>query len=135
MEKKFESNCQQLLWEDPHTILMCFTKSIKKMDTRTSEFVCTWDSSKYRYSFCCSSDNMYTFMTGHYECVLWDQRQSVAIQTYDVIKSKTSSAINSLEFDSAHMYAVTCDCLYELDFMKRPHFDHQDIKMLFGYFY
>ncbi|XP_012226623.1 uncharacterized protein [Linepithema humile] len=134
MDKKCEEYFRQLLWEDPHTILMCFDESIKKMDLRTSEFVRTWDSSKYVHSFCCSSDNMYTFMTGHFKCVLWDQRQSVAIQTY-VENFDKITAIASLEFDSARMYAVTCIGLYELDFTGKDHFDHKEIKKIFGNFY
>ncbi|XP_012233061.1 uncharacterized protein [Linepithema humile] len=135
MEKECEESCCQLLWEDPYTILMCFEKSIKKMDMRVSDYVRTWNSSQYEYSFCCSSDNMYTFMTGHYECVLWDQRQSVAIQTYDVVHSVSSRGIISLAFDSGHMYAITRNFLYELDFTERHHFKHKKIKKLFGNFY
>ncbi|XP_067212572.1 uncharacterized protein [Linepithema humile] len=131
INKKCDDYCQQLLWEDPHTILICFEYSIKKMDMRTSKFVRTWDSSKYVRSFCCSSDNVYTFMTGQYMGVLWDQRQSVAIQTYDV----DNTGITSLEFDSAHMYAATEDGLYELDFTGKDHFDHKEIKQFFGNFY
>ncbi|XP_067208327.1 uncharacterized protein [Linepithema humile] len=135
MDKNCEGFFRQLLWEDPHTVLMCFDQSIKKMDMRVSDFVRTWNSSQYEHSFCCSSDNMYTFMTGHFECVLWDQRQSVAIQNYDVANPEKYSIIYSLEFDSAHMYAVTRRCLYELDFMGRHHFDYKKIKKLFGKFY
>ncbi|XP_067207221.1 uncharacterized protein [Linepithema humile] len=132
MDKNCEGLFRQLLWEDPHTVLMCFDQSIKKMDMRVSDFVRTWNSSQYEHSFCCSSDNMYTFMTGHSVCVLWDQRQSVAIQKYDVPKN---SFIEFLEFDSAHIYAVTYRCLYELDFTGTPHFDYKAIKKLFGNFY
>nr|XP_012215544.1 PREDICTED: uncharacterized protein LOC105667973 isoform X1 [Linepithema humile] len=131
MNIKYDDLCQQLIWEDTHTILMCFENFIKKMDLRTSEFVRTWDSSKYDLLFCCSSDNMNTFMTGHYMGVLWDQRQSVAIQTYDV----DDSGICSLEFDSTHMYAATETDLFELDFTGKDHFDHKKIENFFSNFY
>nr|XP_012215662.1 PREDICTED: F-box/WD repeat-containing protein 4-like [Linepithema humile] len=126
--------CECLLWEDPHTILMCFRNSIKKMDIRTSEFVRTWDSSKYCASSCLSSDNRYTFMTGHDICVLWDQRQSVAVQTYTV-EQRLDREIYALEFDNAHIYAATEYGLFELNFTGRDHFDHKEIKKLFGNFY
>ncbi|XP_067207236.1 uncharacterized protein [Linepithema humile] len=134
MGKKCEDCCCQLLWEDPHTILMCFEKSIEKMDIRTSKVVRTWDSLKYGLSMCCSSDNRYTFMTGHYECVLWDQRQSDAIQTYTMERDNIKGII-ALEFDNTHIYAVKSDDLYELDFTGRHHFDHKEIKKLFGNLY
>ncbi|XP_067213527.1 uncharacterized protein [Linepithema humile] len=125
-------SCHQILWEDPYTILMNYGDSIKKMDLRTSEIVRTWDSSKYGFhTFCCSSDNMNTFMTGCQKSVLWDQRQSVAIQTYDV----DGSDIYHLEFDSTHMYATTGECLFELDFTNKNHFNHKKIKTFFGNFY
>ncbi|XP_067207388.1 uncharacterized protein [Linepithema humile] len=133
INKTCDDCCQQLLWEDPHTILMCFENSIKKMDIRTFDIVRTWDSSKYDRLFCCSSDNMYTFMTGHRMVVLWDQRQSVTIQTYVV--DKMYSGINSLEFDSTHMYAATEYGLFELNFAGKDHFDHKEIKKFFGNFY
>ncbi|XP_067207906.1 uncharacterized protein [Linepithema humile] len=80
MNIKYDDPCKQLIWEDTHTILMRFDYSIRKIDLRTSKFVRTWDSSKYHWSYCYSSDNMNTFMTGHDVVVLWDQRKSVAIQ-------------------------------------------------------
>ncbi|XP_067214506.1 uncharacterized protein [Linepithema humile] len=104
---------------------------IYDIDKRTSEIVRTWDSSKYGYTNCCSSDNMNTFMTGHQKSVLWDQRQSVAIQTYNM----PGLDIYCLEFDSAHMYAATKDCLFELDFTKKNHFNQKKIKTFFGNFY
>ncbi|XP_067207107.1 uncharacterized protein [Linepithema humile] len=133
MDKKCGDHCFQLLWEDSHTILMCFVNSIKKMDMRTSEVVRTWDSSKYGRSLCCSSDNRYTFMTGNYNAALWDQRQSVAIQTYFVEDDKYK-AVFALEFDNTQMYAVTVNGLYELDFTGRDHFDHKEIKKYFDNF-
>lgn len=35
MDKKLDNGFfEQLLWEDPHTILMCYNTSINKMDLR-----------------------------------------------------------------------------------------------------
>ncbi|XP_067207229.1 uncharacterized protein [Linepithema humile] len=134
MDEKFGEDCHQLLWEDPQTILMCFEYSIKKMDMRTSEVVRTWDSSKYGLSMCCSSDDRYTFVTGFTKIVLWDQRQSDAIQTY-TIEHDDDKGICALEFDNTHIYVVKSDDLYELDFTGRHHFDCKEIKKLFGNFY
>ncbi|XP_067207238.1 uncharacterized protein [Linepithema humile] len=134
MDKKFGDVCRQLLWEDPQTILMCFQRSIKKMDMRTSEVVRTWDSSKYGLSLCCSSDNRYTFVTGFIKIALWDQRQSDAIQTY-TMEHDDDTGICALEFDNTHIYALKGLNLYELDFTERHHFDHKEIKKLFGNFY
>ncbi|XP_067207353.1 uncharacterized protein [Linepithema humile] len=103
---------------------------IYDFDKRTSEFVRTWDSSKYLPSRCCSSDNINTFITGHHIVVMWDQRQSVAIQTYDI-----NGTIYALEFDSSHMYAVAGNGLYELDFTRRNYFNHKKIETFFGNFY
>nr|XP_012234571.1 PREDICTED: uncharacterized protein LOC105679238 [Linepithema humile] len=127
IDKKCDDYCCQLLWEDPHTILMCFQCSIKKIDLRTSEFVRTWDSFNYAPLTCCSSDNLYTFVTGSYTGVLWDQRQSVAIQTYTVEHGITlyNKGIDSLEFDNAHMYTATCNGLYELDFTGKNSFSDE----------
>ncbi|XP_012218256.1 uncharacterized protein [Linepithema humile] len=130
MNIKYDDSCRQLIWEDTHTILMRFDYSIKKIDLRTSEFVRTWDSSKYLPSRCCSSDNINTFITGHHIVVMWDQRQSVAIQTYDI-----NGTIYALEFDSSHMYAVAGNGLYELDFTRRNYFNHKKIETFFGNFY
>ncbi|XP_067207504.1 uncharacterized protein [Linepithema humile] len=131
INKNFESECVQLIWENPHTILTCFYNSIKKIDIRTSNFVVrSWDFPKY-YALCCSSDNMYTFMTGHYRAAhLWDQRQNVAIQTY-VNRLK----IHSLEFDSTHMYGCAMGGLFELDFTEKNHFNHKGIKKHFSNIY
>ncbi|XP_067216031.1 uncharacterized protein [Linepithema humile] len=92
---------------------------IYDIDKRTSEFVRKWGSSIYAPFCCCSSDNLYTFVTGGSAGVLWDQRQSVAIKAYNVEHDKD---ICSLEFDNAHIYAAVYNGLYELDFTGRNHF-------------
>nr|XP_012218936.1 PREDICTED: uncharacterized protein LOC105670154 [Linepithema humile] len=131
MVKKFGDNCLQLLWEDPQTILMCFKYYIKKMDIRTSEVVRTWDTSNYEeLLMCCSSDNQYTFMTGYSKVILWDQRQSDAIQTYTM--EHDDKSISALEFDNSHIYVVKHEDLYELDFTGKQHFDHKKIKKWWG---
>nr|XP_012219432.1 PREDICTED: uncharacterized protein LOC105670475 [Linepithema humile] len=96
----------QLLWEDPHTILMCYDSYIKKMDIRTSEFVRTWNySSENKILTCFTTDNLYTIMTGtiNDKVLLWDQRQNTYIQKYKNRHEKTN--IYSIQFDSAHLQA------------------------------
>ncbi|XP_067207224.1 uncharacterized protein [Linepithema humile] len=106
---------------------------IYDIEKKTSKVVRTWDSSKYGLSLCCSSDNRYTFVTGYIKIVLWDQRQSDAIQTYTMDKYR--GGICALEFDNTHIYVLKGSNLYELDFTERHHFDHKEIKKLFGNFY
>ncbi|XP_067206965.1 F-box/WD repeat-containing protein 4-like isoform X2 [Linepithema humile] len=69
MEKKYDGSFDQLLWEDPHTILTLTADYIKKIDMRTSEFVHICNISPIReHSYdgltCFSSDHLNTIMTG-----------------------------------------------------------------------
>ncbi|XP_067205428.1 uncharacterized protein [Linepithema humile] len=112
MDNRINDNtCSQLLWEDPHAILMLYERQIKKMDTRTPNFVRTWDASVLHnnpklYSF--SSDYLYTIMTGTdiNSVLLWDQRFNYCIRTYEISFIR-SNPVLSVQFDSSHMYAIT----------------------------
>nr|XP_012231300.1 PREDICTED: uncharacterized protein LOC105677326 isoform X3 [Linepithema humile] len=110
-ERINDSTCSQLLWEDPHTILMLYERQIQKMDTRTPNFVRTWNTSVLKknpklHSF--SSDYLYTIMTGTNigTVLLWDQRLNDCIRTYQVSLIRFNPVL-SVQFDSTHMYAIT----------------------------
>ncbi|XP_067206422.1 uncharacterized protein [Linepithema humile] len=133
----------QLLWEDPHTILMCYDSYIKKMDIRTSEFVRTWNSSSEnnkKFTFfttdkiltCFTTDNLYTIMTGttNSQVLLWDQRQNAYIEEY---RTCTHHSVISIEFDSSHLYTVTEKYLCEYDFQER--FDFRERKYILSNFF
>ncbi|XP_012231301.1 uncharacterized protein [Linepithema humile] len=110
-ERINDSTCSQLLWEDPHTILMLYERQIQKMDIRTPKFVRTWNTSVLHnnsklYSF--SSDYLYTIMTGTDigSVLLWDQRLNDYIQTYQ-ISFIPSNPVLSVQFDSSYIYTIT----------------------------
>ncbi|XP_067216696.1 uncharacterized protein [Linepithema humile] len=110
----------QLLWEDSHTILMCYDSYINKMDTRTSEIVRTLNCSSQKGILTCfTTDNLYTILTGtnHNEIFLWDQRQNAHIQTYK--NRRKQDGIYSVQFDSAHLYVGTGNNLFQYDFKER----------------
>ncbi|XP_067206688.1 uncharacterized protein [Linepithema humile] len=104
------NTCSQLLWQDPHTILMLYKQQVKKLDIRTPKFVRTLDASvldsDYElYSF--STDYLYTIITGTNigTVLLWDQRLNNYIHTY-VIHLFSTNPVISVDFDSTHMYAI-----------------------------
>ncbi|XP_067206425.1 uncharacterized protein [Linepithema humile] len=116
---RYKPGAIQLLWEDPHTILMCYDSYIKKMDIRTPQFVRTWNcSSKNKILTCFTTDNLYTIMTGttNNKVLLWDQRQNAYIQTYT---THTQRSIISIEFDSSHLYTATDKYLCQYEFQER----------------
>ncbi|XP_067206350.1 uncharacterized protein [Linepithema humile] len=112
MDERINDNtCSQLLWEDPHTILMLYERQIQKLDTRTPNFVRTWNTSVLKknpklHSF--SSDYLYTIMTGTDigSVLLWDQRVNDCIRTYQISLVR-SNPVLSVQFDSFYMYAIT----------------------------
>nr|XP_012226969.1 PREDICTED: uncharacterized protein LOC105674894 isoform X1 [Linepithema humile] len=134
-----DNTCSQLLWQDPHSILMLYKQQVKKMDIRTPAFVRTWDASvldsNYElYSF--SSDYLYTIITGTNigTVLLWDQRYNDCVQTYD-IDCIYKNPIYSVEFDSTHMYAATRnEDLNELLFKERYYCDRAKRKKYFSKF-
>ncbi|XP_067206344.1 uncharacterized protein [Linepithema humile] len=122
MDERINDNtCSQLLWEDPHTILMLYERQIQKMDT----------------SF--SSDYLYTIMTGTNigSVLLWDQRFNNCIQTYQIsfFNLFRSNPILSVQFDSTHMYATTeLRDVIQLNFRDRVTFNSAQRKEYFSNF-
>ncbi|XP_067206341.1 uncharacterized protein [Linepithema humile] len=141
-ERINDSTCSQLLWENPHTILMLYERQIKKMDIRTSNFVRTWNTSVSKknpklHSF--SSDYLYTVMTGTDigSVRLWDQRFNNCIKTYQIslINSIRSNPVLSVQFDSSHMYTITeLGSVTQLNFRHKIIFDHAARKKYFRNF-
>ncbi|XP_067206419.1 uncharacterized protein [Linepithema humile] len=140
---RYKPGAFQLLWEDPHTILICYDSYIKKMDIRTSEFVRTWNCSSENNEIltcfttdkiltCFTTDNLYTIMTGttNNQVLLWDQRQNAYIQAYTTC---TRRSIISIEFDSSHLYTVTDKYLCQYDFQER--FGFRDRKYILSNFF
>ncbi|XP_012231288.1 uncharacterized protein [Linepithema humile] len=138
MDKRITDNtCSQLLWQDPHTILMLYKQEVKKMDIRTREFVRTWNVSvlkSVRELHSLSSDNLYTIMTGTNvsAVLLWDQRLNDCIQTYD-IHHIFNNPVHSVEFDSTHMYAVTdLNGMVEFNFKEGDYYNRAERKKYFS---
>ncbi|XP_012225446.1 F-box/WD repeat-containing protein 4-like isoform X2 [Linepithema humile] len=125
IRRNIDINYLDTKWQNPQSILMLDNNCIKKMDTRTSEFVQTWNNSmagrvKSRYHVynayftCFSSDDSYTIITGHSDgaIILWDQRQNNPVQMYE-----NFTCVNAVQFDSSHMFVASDRGLHEVIFI------------------
>ncbi|XP_067207438.1 uncharacterized protein [Linepithema humile] len=135
---KFAANTSDL----EHPRLTSFR--IYDIDKRTSKCVHMCDTSSIpEWSdilTCFSSDYLYTIMTGtrNGKIILWDQRKSAPIQTYQISPIRKSDSfffneIRSIQFDSTYLYAVTKDKLIEFDFKGsyfEDYFEDYSIKRL-----